>query len=527
MALLSLLLCVVGVAYADDALTAKELLGRKIYRDGNDGSGNEITAILGGDAQEPVPATMFACANCHGLEGEGKQEGGLSVPALTPQHLFSKAQPNSPAKKNYDESTLIRAISTGIDAHNKPLSATMPRYGLSAYQAQALLAYLSQLGSTKDVDVGVTGSEVQLGTVLPLTGPQAAIGKLLKATMDACIADLNSHGLIYGRKVTLTVLDSGSTKAETLATTRRLIFETKPFALISGYFPEIDADLYELLVQENLPVIAPLSFVPNESPSASASVFYFLPSYADQSRALVDYWLAQLPKDNIAAKPKLAIVYSDRASNVNVAAAIRGQLQGHNLNVIAEIVLPQTNSKPALNQATRLQAAKPEAIFFLGATQDLQEFNEIITKTDHQPVLLGLLAMLGAGVTDIPNLTMTKMLLATPFNLNQLGLKQFAAMLNQHSVNLQSPSLQRIACSAVNFVAEGLKRAGKRLSRGKFIQALAEIKKFPVDIMPPLQFDPNNRQGVRGAYILTVDTKSSSLAPQPSAWVTPSDTLHD
>ena len=163
----------------------------------------------------------------------------------------------------------------------------------------------------------------------------------------------------------------------------------------------------------------------------------------------------------------------------------------------------------------------------MGATQDLQEFNEIITKTDHQPVLLGLLAMLGAGVTDIPNLTMTKMLLATPFNLNQLGLKQFAAMLNQHSVNLQSSGLQRIACSAVNFVAEGLKRAGKRLSRGKFIQALAEIKKFPVDIMPPLQFDPNNRQGVRGAYILTVDTKSSSLAPQPSAWVTPSDTLHD
>ncbi len=508
---------IIDVANADESLTAIELLGRKIYREGSDGSQNEITTTLG-VTDDSVSATTFTCANCHGLKGEGKQEGGLNVPTISPQHLFT----NTPAKKAYDESTLIRAITKGINAQDKPLSAAMPRYGFTDYQAQALVAYIKILGSSSDGDAGITASEVQLGTVLPLTSTQAATGKLLKATLDACIAESNRHGLIYGRKVTLTTLDSGGTKEEILASTKRLIIETKPFALISGYFPEVTTDIYQLLQNEKIPVIAPLSFIPNESSPPSPSFFYFLPSYADQSRALVDYWLAQMPKDNSTAKPKLTIVYSDGLTNLNVVAAIREQVQRNNLNAPTEIVLSQANSKQDVNQLIKLKTAKPDAVFFLGNTQELKDFNLLMPKSDHQPILLGLLAMLGANVIATPDLAASKMLLATPFNLYAPAMRQFAALLNQHSVSLQSPGLQRIACSAVNFVTEGLKRSGKRLSRDKFIHALGEIKNYSVDIVPPFQFEPNNRKGAKGAYILTVDMKTHNLSP-PSAWVIPSD----
>jgi ABC-type branched-subunit amino acid transport system substrate-binding protein len=523
--LMSLLIGSVGVAYADDALTAKELLGRKIYREGSDGSQNEITTTFG-LTENSVSATAFACANCHGLEGEGKQEGGLNVPAISSQHLFTNTPSNSPSKdKFYNENTLVLAITKGISVQNKPLSAAMPRYGLTAAQTQALLAYLKRLGSAGDVDAGVTVSEVQLGTVLPLTGPQAAIGKLLKATLDACIAVVNSQGSIYGRKVTLTALDSGSRKAEILASTKQLLSETQPFALISGYFPEVTTAIYELLAQERLPVIAPLSFAPKEISTPSPSFFYFLPSYADQSRALVDYWLVHLPNSKHPARPKSAIVYSDKAIGLNVAVAIREQLRSHHLDVVAEIGMSQATQEPTAKQITKLAKAKPDAVFFLGNASELKEFNKLVVKTDHQPILLGLLAMLGADVMNSPDLAIAKMLLATPFAPSDPGLQQFGTMLTQHSVSLQSPGLQRIACAGVNFVAEGLKRTGKHLSRAKFLHSLEEIKDFPVEIMPPLQFKPNNRQGVRGAYILTMDTKAGIVLP-PSAWVTPSDNQH-
>jgi ABC-type branched-subunit amino acid transport system substrate-binding protein/cytochrome c553 len=522
--LMSLLSGIVGVADADDELTSIELLGRKIYRNGSDGSKNEITATLVA-SEDSVSATTFACANCHGFEGQGMREGGLNVPAITSQHLFTNTHSNAPPKQFYDENTLVLAISKGISSQNKPLSAAMPRYGLTDYQAQALLAYLKRLGSAGDVDAGIAASEVQLGTLLPLSGPLAATGKLLEATLNACIAELNSHGPLYGRNVTLSTLDSGSTKREILASTKRLISEAKSFALITGYFPEITSDIYELLAQERLPVIAPLSFVPKVTTSPTSSFFYFLPSYADQSRALVDYWLAHLPDDKNSAKSKLAIVYSDRTAELNVTAAIREQLHRYHLDVMAEVAIPQVTQKPAVAQLTKLKTAQPDAIFFLGNAKEFEQFNKVLAKTDHQPVVLGLLAMLGADVMNISDLAITKMLLASPFALNDPGLQPFAAMLAKYSVSLQSPGLQRIVCASVNFVGEGLKRTGKHLSRARFIQSFEEIKNFPVDIMPPLQFDPNNRQGVRGAYILTVDMKAGILSPL-SEWVTPSDAQH-
>lgn len=516
---MSLLGGIVSVVYADDKLTLLEMLGRRIYRTGGDGSNNEITASLGLN-DDAVSASMFVCANCHGLEGEGKKEGGLLVPAISAQHLFNNPQANTRTKNAYDQSTLIRAITKGISSQDKPLGGAMPRYDLSNDQADALVAYLKQLGSENDVDSGITPSEVQLGTLLPLTGIQADTGRLLKSTLDACIAELNTDGLIYGRKVTLTTLDSGSTEEEGIASAKRLSSETKPFALISGYFPEASPELYGLFSQENMPIIAPLTFVLGESLAELPSFFYFLPSYIDQSLALVDYWLDSRPQTK--TNPKVAIVFSHKASHLAIVNAIRQKLQ--HFDIVAEISMSEPKEKAFIHQISRLKTAEPDAIFFLGDAQALIEFNSLMPKIKHKPILLGLLAMLGAEGMAIPDLAMDKMLLASPFNLNDPGLRQFADILGRYSVSLQSPGLQRVVCAAVNFVAEGLKRSGKRLSRDKFIHALGEIKTFPMDIMPPLQFDANKRNTPKGAYVLTVDTHSHTVSH--SGFKIPDDSIY-
>ena len=503
------------VASADQALTAEELHGRKIYRDGDDGTKNEIIVTLG-LSSDRVSATTFACTNCHGLEGEGKQEGGLNVPIISSQHLFTANFSTSSQDQAYNAKTLMRAITQGIDAQNKPLSAAMPRYALTHNQAQALVAYLKRLGSANDVDAGITATEVQLGALLPLTGPAAAIGKNLQATLEACIAELNSQGTLYGRKLTLMTLDSGGTIQETLASTRRLISETKPFALIAGYFPEITEETHELLIQEKLPVIAPLTFAPQDTSIPAATFFYFLPSYADQSLALIDYW-----HEHHASESKLAIVYSDRAINANIVRQIRGHIQRYHLQAMIEVIMPQSIQKYDPYQITNLLKVKPDAIFFLGDFKELAEFNKLIAKTDHQPILLGLLEMLGAEVINIPDLIMTKMLLASPFVPIDSELQQFAAVLNGYSVSLQNPGLQKIACSAVNFVGEGLKHTGKHLSRSLFINSLKQINNFPLGIMPSLNFGSNSQQGLKGAYILTFNMKSG--ATTLSEWVSPAN----
>ncbi|NOT10528.1 MAG: ABC transporter substrate-binding protein [Methylococcaceae bacterium] len=515
-----LLVVTITAAHADQALTAKELLGRRIYRAGEGDSLNPIRATLGLSA-DTVSASAFPCANCHGLEGEGKQEGGLNVPAIASKYVFTESQVNRPQKQTYDESTLARAITKGISSENRSLSMAMPRYGLSEYQTQVLLAYLRRLGTASDIAPGVTVSEVRLATLLPLTGPLAETGKLLHATLESCIAEMNRQGSIYGRKLILTALDSGSTAEETLPAARRLISEIRPFALVSGYLPEISPALYELFVHERMPVIAPLTFEPKEAPIADAPFFYFLPGYADQSRALVDYWLDHIPQGSRSSKPKLAIVYGHTKSNRDTMPTIHAQMQRHHLNVMAEVDISSITQKTDLNSIESLMNGQPDAVLFLGSAGEFETFGHSLEKSQHKFILLALLAMLGTDALTIPESPITKMMLATPFKQNYGGLELFADRLEQFSVDLQSPVLQRIACSAVNFVGEGLKISGKNVSQNNFVRALEAINNFPVEIMPPLQFDPKNGQGLRGAYIYTKDPKSGDLSKLE--WVTPMD----
>src|SRR5687767_9107003 len=62
-------------------LSAQEKRGKQIYLKGDSGDGSEIKALLGLDKLE-VPGSAFACANCHGLRGQGTQEGGLQPPPI-------------------------------------------------------------------------------------------------------------------------------------------------------------------------------------------------------------------------------------------------------------------------------------------------------------------------------------------------------------------------------------------------------------------------------------------------------------
>src|SRR5882672_10688201 len=69
-----------------EQLTPQERRGKQVYLRGTSPSGNELTAVLGKEGIS-TPASIVACANCHGLDGRGKREGGVSAPDITWESL--------------------------------------------------------------------------------------------------------------------------------------------------------------------------------------------------------------------------------------------------------------------------------------------------------------------------------------------------------------------------------------------------------------------------------------------------------
>src|ERR1043166_7556827 len=77
-----LVFLILGSASAQTPLTPQESRGKEIYLLGTSKSGKDILAYIG-DSSLEVPASSMACANCHGMAGHGKSEGGIDPSNIT------------------------------------------------------------------------------------------------------------------------------------------------------------------------------------------------------------------------------------------------------------------------------------------------------------------------------------------------------------------------------------------------------------------------------------------------------------
>lgn len=466
-----------GDAHSQDA---ELLLGRSIYHKGTDASGSRIRAQLALTGQV-FSATEFACVNCHGVDGEAGQEGEVSIPAINAPQLLAR---NS-------ASSVLKVITQGLSNRQQVVSPAMPRYTLSRAQGQALLRYLSILGSAEDPDPGVTDAEVHFASLLPITGKLSARGQALQSTLATCIARVNRQGLIYGRKLVLDVVDYQSSPEQLVAASKRLLLAGRSFALLSGDFPEDNVKFYTFWEQTRTPVIAPLTF--NPQPHAADSFFYFLPSWADQARALLDYWLDYRPQAR-RTLPKLVVVYDEQVNITKlVTSALAQQIQRQHLpkSAISFISLATT-----LDAGELLQLTNAEAIFFVAEADAIKTF--IAQQPElSEKIWLGLLDMLGPNFAKLSR----NSLWISPFLENHVG-------------------EQDVACAAVDFAVAGLKVAGKHLRQAHFLKALTQLEPFAVKTMPALQFDPYQRVGLRGGFISIWDPKTLTFR-QVNDWVMP------
>src|ERR1700754_4341014 len=95
------------------------------------------------------------------------------------------------------------------------------------------LAHSRKALAAKNYDIGVTDSEIKLGTTSPYSGPASAYG-IYGLAQQAYFRMINDQGGINGRKVNLISLDNGYSPPKALEQTRKLVEEDNVLA-IAGF----------------------------------------------------------------------------------------------------------------------------------------------------------------------------------------------------------------------------------------------------------------------------------------------------
>ena len=506
-------------ATAQDPLTAGERRGKQIYLQGTSPSGKDILAYLGESSLE-MPGSAMACANCHGLDGKGKPEGGVTPSNLSWEVLskpYGLAHANGRKHPAYTDRGLELAITRGLDPGGNKLLNVMPRYQMSAADLADLVVYLKRLG--KDRDPGITESKITIGTALPATGALGEMGQAVKAATTAFFTELNSQGGIYNRRVELKFVETLDTPAATRANLERSLKDDQIFAMTGAFIAGAEKEIVPLLAEQNVPLIGPFTLYPQTGLPLNREVFYLFSGMDDQARAMVDF-AAGKPE---LRKARMAVVYPQSEVNANVFKAIKAEAEKNRLTATQahEYVAGRFDAAGAVDIVKQLKQSSQEVVFFLGSAEEMLLFMREAEKQDWLPTIFLPSANAGAGIFGAPVRFDGKLFFSfptSPTDQDAEGLKEFRALAEKYQLPKKHLTAQISAYAAARILVEALKRAGKDLSREKLIQVLEGLYEYRTGLTPAITYGPNRRIGAMGAYVVTIDLKKQQFVPA-SGWI--------
>jgi mono/diheme cytochrome c family protein len=450
------------------AVTASAHRGREVYT-----SGAGTAAVAGNE----MSATMFPCANCHGADGRGVAEGGVVPSNVTWLELtkpYRAATPNGRRRPAYNEQTLRRAITKGVDSAGNPLHAAMPRYTMAEPDLSALVSYLKVLG-TESVP-GVTATEVRIGTI----APEGAIGQQMAAVLSAYFKDA---GEIHGRRVTLDVVTPAKLDA-TLAS-------APPFAFAGGVIIGADERVEQAVERAGVPLVLPLS-MRSDSSAENRQRFYLSPGIEPQL-----YGMLRFSRDQAWNLKRVMVIARDEQL---IALARRTAAR---LEQPPEVVIVDSSARvPAdLDDST--------AVIFLDPDASLSG-----VPATGKPRLLFLGNLLPEDFFKASRNYGGRILVAlttTPAHLG--GIAEYRAFATRHKIASTQVASQLSAYAAAKALVHALKQSGRTLTRDALRTALEGLYEFETGVTPPLTFGRSRRIAAPRIHVATIDPKQGTFVP--------------
>jgi ABC-type branched-subunit amino acid transport system substrate-binding protein len=503
-------------ATLQEQLTPQEKRGKQIYVQGTSASGKEIPAYLG-DASLEVPASTMSCANCHGLDGQGKPEGGILPSNLTWEALtkpYGVTHASGRKHPPYTERGLELAITRGVDPGGNKLLGVMPRYQMSGGDLADLIAYLKRLG--KDRDPGISENKIVIGTVLPAKGVLSEMGQAIKAVTAAYFDEVNSQGGIYNRRFEFKFIETADTPQNTRTSVERFLQDEQVFAMTGAFAIGAEKELAALMEQREVPLVGPFTLHPQIGFPLNRQVFYLLSGLDGQARVLVDFAVRKQP----GKISDIAIVSPQSEQNAGLIEAIKDQARKGGRSAVETYLY--TAAPPGIaGIVPKVQQKGQDAILFLGTGEAARAFMKEAEKLQWSPTLYLLSASAGREVFDAPLSFNRKIFISfptSPADQTAEGIKEFRALAEKYKLPSQHVVAQLSAYSAAKVLVEGLKRAGKDASREKLIAALEGLNRFETGLTPAITYGPNRRIGAMGAYVVTIDLEKKQFVPT-SEWV--------
>jgi len=332
---------------------------------------------------------------------------------------------------------------------------------------------------------GVTDKEVLIGSCSALEGPSHFLGTETVNGAKAYFDMTNDAGGVDGRKLRLISYDDSYDPAKTEACFNRLM-EQKVFAL--GFFVGTPTAVkYVPMAESNkIPLVglftgAQTLYVPMRHWVVNVRASYF-----DETREQIDGMWGTL------GYKKIGVIYPEDAFGAAVLEGVKAALKAHGAEPVAAASY-QRQTTQAGGAIDTVKAANPEAVVLVGPANTVAPILKQSHARGWKPLFLtvsfvGTDYLIAEAGPDADGVVITQVV--PPFYLTD----RKTVALYRRTLTKYFPTAQPSFVSLEGFVdamvlVEGLKRAGKNLTREGLIRGIESIHELDIGLGPQLKLD--------------------------------------
>ncbi|MBT6504975.1 MAG: ABC transporter substrate-binding protein [Deltaproteobacteria bacterium] len=355
-------------------------------------------------------------------------------------------------------------------------------------------------------EVGITDTEIVIGSHQDLSGPIAGWGVQTKMGLELKVKEINDAGGIHGRKIRLVVEDNAYNPAQAITVTNKMINKDKVFMFIGNMGSPTAGATKPIISKKKIPQMFPLT---------AASLFFepydrysfggFVPYY-DQARVLTKFFVEE------RGKKRVGIMYQDDEMGGIMKKGVEDQLATYGM----ELVAAESYKRGATvfsTQMAKLKKVEADLVVTatviretVGALAEAKKLQWDVDMCGMSPAYTGYIPYLTgkAGFSADGYYAAGQSPYIYPDHENPRAREFYK---NYKKMFGKAPDLPSTAGYAAIDVFERVAKAvGRDLTREKFIDQLETWREVPDEIFDgsPFTFSPTNHQGADQATIFEI-----------------------
>ncbi len=336
------------------------------------------------------------------------------------------------------------------------------RTRVAALSALVLLPW-----SLAGAETGVTATTILIGQSVSLSGPTGPLGQEMQAGAAAYFKYVNQHGGVNGRTIVFKTLDDGYEVDRTVANVKTLINQDHVFALFGLRGTAHTNAAAKIFTPAHVPLFATFSGAQSLREPFNRYLFHVRASYADETDAI----FKQLSNMGLN---RIGVFYQNDGYGKEGRAAAEESAKKYKL-AISTVGAVEPNSSDVINAVAAIARIQPQVVVMYASYKASAEFVRGMRAAQYAQFMnlsiVGATALAKELGNDARGIGVSQVV-PFPWNLGIPIVKEYQTVMTAQTGKSDYSFLTLESYLSARILVEGLRRAGRDLTREKLIAAL-------------------------------------------------------